>query len=671
MKKLTYYPPFHFVVFLIIGIISQYYFSIWKLDTFILISILISLIVFLYFLRNLRVLFTITTLLLFFGIGLSSVYFQDFRNHKNYFKSFSHENSSYTLKVTKALKSSNKYDKYFTEIIEVDNNKSCGKALLYIDKNHSKNNLNVDDELTTQTQILAYSNPNNPHQFNYGNYLSKNRIYHSIFINTNDNFILNEDSSKTIIGIASMFRNRIKESLSILNFGEEELSVIYALILGDRNEISNDIKQNYVNAGAIHMLAISGLHVGIVLLILSKILSLFERIKKTKNLALVISIFLLWCFAFFTGLSASVVRATTMFSFILLGKIFQKGNIPEHSLISSMFFILLIKPLLIFDVGFQLSYLAVFGIIWINPKISKLFIVKNYFLKKFWQILTVSISAQLGVLPLSLFYFHQFPSLFFMSNLIILPFLGFLLVFGFLIIILNLINILPEIFIIIYKNCIQLMNTIIGWVAHQETFLFQKISLSLFGMLSLYLVLIATCQVFFKKSIKQLIYFFTAIILLQCIFIYEKQNQLKKEELIVFHHNKASILGIRKGKKIFVNNRESKIEFNPITSYEIGENVQVTFDSLNKSVYNFKNKTIVLLDSSNIYNINKLEHPIVILQNNPKINLERLITTLKPTQIVADGTNYKNLIEKWEETCAQQKTPFHQTRQNGAYIIEE
>ena len=146
---------------------------------------------------------------------------------------------------------------------------------------------------------------------------------------------------------------------------------------------------------------------------------------------------------------------------------------------------------------------------------------------------------------------------------------------------------------------------------------------------------------------------------------------MKKEELIVFHHNKASILGIRKGKKIFVNNRESKIEFNPITSYEIGENVQVTFDSLNKSVYNFKNKTIVLLDSSNIYNINKLEHPIVILQNNPKINLERLITTLKPTQIVADGTNYKNLIEKWEETCAQQKTPFHQTRQNGAYIIEE
>ena len=163
------------------------------------------------------------------------------------------------------------------------------------------------------------------------------------------------------------------------------------------------------------------MHVGIILLILSWFLKPLERLRFGKTAKTIFIIIFLWCFAFIAGLSASVVRAVTMFTFLAVGLYFGKKRVVAYSLISSLFFLLIVKPMFLFDVGFQLSYLAVFGIIWVQPKLYQVWKPKNKVLDTIWQLFTVSIAAQVGILPLSLFYFHQFPVLFFVSNLVIIP----------------------------------------------------------------------------------------------------------------------------------------------------------------------------------------------------------------------------------------------------------
>ena len=274
------------------------------------------------------------------------------------------------------------------------------------------------------------------------------------------------------------------------NFSPNELSIINAIILGQRNNISNDLFESYKNAGAIHILAVSGLHIGIILLLLNFLLSPLERIKNGKTIKLILIIILLWIYAFIAGMSASVIRAVTMFTAIAIGWISDRPSNIKNSLIVSFFFLLLIHPLFLFDVGFQLSYTAVFSIVLIQPLIIKLWHPKWKPVHYFWQLLTVSFAAQLGILPLSLYYFHQFPGLFFISSLVIIPFLGIIIGFGILIIILALFQILPQILVDIYSFIITSMNNIIDLVAQQESFIFQEIYFSIVLMISFYLILI-------------------------------------------------------------------------------------------------------------------------------------------------------------------------------------
>ena len=304
------------------------------------------------------------------------------------------------------------------------------------------------------------------------------------------------------------FELKFKNHYVDITFTDDELAVMNALLLGQRQEISKQLSDNYSKAGAIHILAVSGLHVGVILLILSFILKPLERVNNGKLIKLVLVILSLWFFAILAGLSASVIRAVTMFSAIALGQFFNKRNAVEHSLIFSMFIILLWKPLFLFDVGFQLSYTAVFGIIWVQPVLYQLWKPTFFIVDKGWQLISVSVAAQLGVLPISLFYFHQFPALFFISNLIIIPFLGVILGLGLVVLVLSYVSILPVFLEGFYGDVISILNKVVAFVARQESFLFSEISFSALKMIFSYLLIIFRISAIFKTEYKTLFSFF-------------------------------------------------------------------------------------------------------------------------------------------------------------------
>ena len=291
-----------------------------------------------------------------------------------------------------------------------------------------------------------------------------------------------------------------------------------------------------------------------------------------------------------------------------------------------------------------------------------------------WELITVSVAAQAGVLPLSLFYFHQFPSLFLLSNLVIIPFLGVILIGGIVIVFLSLIGFLPQFLATIYGAIISLMNNFVNWISDQEQFLLKEISLSFLMMLASYVLIIFLIRFLIDRSAKKVIYLLISIIIVQSVFVFEVHQKKNKNEFIVFHKSKNSVFGIRKGKHLLVHHNLDSfdlIKSNMMTSYRIGENVSQTFKNNHSNVFQFDKKHILLVDSLGVYQLKDLKNPIVVLQYSPKINLSRLIQTVNPSNIIADGSNYKSYVKRWENTCKKQKTPFYFTGINGAYIISK
>ncbi len=672
MKKLFTYTPFYYLLFLIIGIIIQFQWNLWTFSFEALFTIFLFLIILLFiFKQRLKIAFSITTILVFILVGISIIAIQNPKNYNNYYFNNYQKESNVILTVKKVLKPGNYYNKYVANVTQVSLEETTGKILLNIQKDSAHISLQVGNQLFLKPEFKELIPPLNPYQFNYKDYLAKQHIYHQIFTNKSQ-FKKTNNSRFSLIELSATVRRKIQTSLKKYNFSKNEYAVINALLLGQRQEISKQLLQDYTNAGAIHILAISGLHIGILLLILSFLFKPIERFKYGRILKSILIILLLWMFAFIAGLSASVVRAVTMFTFVAIGSSFKKKKIIEHSLISSMFLLLLIKPLFLFDVGFQLSYLAVFGIIWVQPFLYKFWKPKLWLVDNFWRLFTVSVAAQAGILPISLYYFHQFPALFILSNLIIIPFLGGILIGGIIVIILSLFNSLPQFIVDVYSWVISLMNKTVGWVSSQEEFLFKEISMSFIEMIVWYIFIVLAFQFLIHKRIKQLKFFLISIILVQSVYISEVFQRNNKEEFIVFHKSRKNLFGIRNSKELTVYHNLDSSRINSeksIIGYKVNENIKSKSSLKKPTLLKFKSDTILIVDSLGIYQFKNIKNPIVILQNSPKINLNRLIKKLNPKQIVADGSNYKSYINKWRMTCVKRKTPFHYTGQNGAYIL--
>lgn len=668
MRKLLYFLPFHFSLFLILGICIQFYFRIWQFDFQILATIhLVFLLIFLFL--NFRKSVTFLAFAYFFFIGISTVFIQNDANYSNYYERFLKDNSSVVLKVDKVLKSSAYHDKYQAIILQVDNQQSRGTVLLNLSKDTLRNQLKVNELLISKPVFLEVNAPLNPHQFDYQKYLEKQGIRQQIFLDKNEFKSLGL-GSRTVKGWSEQFRDLVQVSMEKYHFKRDELAVINALLLGQRQDVSKQLLTDYSRAGAIHILAVSGLHVGIILMLLLKLFTPLEHFKHGKTIKTIIIILVLWMFAFVAGLSASVVRAVTMFSFLAIGQQFGSKRTILFSLFSSLFLLLIFNPFFLFDVGFQLSYLAVLGIITIQYKLYKIITFRNFLGDKIWQLTTVSMAAQIGVLPLSLYYFHQFPGLFFLSNIVIIPFLGIVLMAGIAVIFLAIFQISPQFLADTYGFIISLMNGFVTWISNQEAFLFKDISLSFWLLLASYGIIFFGIRFLMDLNAKKALYFLASCVIFQSIFLFEKVQKNQKKEWIVFHKTRQTVFGFRDKNKVeFVHNMDSIQSINSITdSYKIGENVQESNSKLNSNIYFYQNKPILIIDTLGIYQLKNLKNPIIVLQNSPKINLERMIKKVQPTQLIADGTNYKSYVIRWKKIALELKIPFHYTGENGAFI---
>jgi len=669
--QLLKFIPIKLILFLVLGILIGHYFDLGVQIPVVLTVLFISILAY-FFIKKLprnSILFGTTALLSTISIGILAVSLWNPKNNANH---YTHQNlkieHSWQIKIREVLKSSSFSDRYIAQVISMDEKPVSGKILVSFPLDNTTQKLQVDNTLITFEKFSEIHSPPNPHQFDYKKYLERIGIYKQLSLHKKNHFVAKIET-KTTLGIAAALRIKLSAKLQEANFNQEALGVIQALLLGQRNDISEATYNNYKNAGAVHILAVSGLHIGIILLLLQIILQPLELLPKGKTIKLIVIILLLWCFALLAGFSASVIRAVTMFSFVAYALFLNRPSNTFNILALSMFFILLvINPMLLFQAGFQMSYAAVFSIVWIYPLLQKLWFPKNFLLKKVWQLLSVSMAAQLGVLPISLFYFHQFPGLFFVSNLLVVPFLGLILGVGILVIILSLFDSLPDFVASWYNTLIVLMNGVVEWVAQQEAFIFRNISFDTMQLVLSYLIIIVCILAFSKLTFKRVIFLLISIIGFQVWMLFCTTKTAHKESLLVAHQSKNTILFHQSANKLQIIAKNDANTTRIATDYQIGERIKNISSKKLDNSYSFKNKTIVIIDSLGVYIPQKFDY--VLLTQSPKINLERMLDSIQPELVLVDGSNYTSYVKRWEKTCAKRKLPFHFTGEKGVFYFE-
>ena len=620
-----------------------------------------------------KIVFGVFTILISFLIGISTcIIHKETYNPKHYTNQIRDYEKNYLvgLIVNEKLKSTPKNNRYISIIKSLDGNESFGKVILNIKKTASEKNIAIGTNLKVQSSIYKNRNPFNPNQFDYSRYLENQEVYAQIY--ADESQIRIGKNTATIWSLFSNFRTKIIHNLEISNIKKGELNVLIALIVGQQQDISPEVLKDYQYAGAVHILSVSGLHVGFILLFVSFLLKPIPNSKKGSFIKLLIILISLWVFGILAGLAPSVVRSVAMFSIVAIGNHIRRTVNTYHTLLVSMLIILLFKPSFLFDVGFQLSYLALFFILWLQPILSSIWIPRNKIISYFWDIITVSFAAQIGAMPLSIYYFHQFPGLFFITNLIVLPLLGVIMIVGLIAIIIACFSSVPFFIAKPLELLITFLNYIIHRVASFEDFIIKNISFSYEMLWVSYLVILFTILWIKKPSFRRLSIALCCVLLLQGIYIFARYKSENTDELIVFNVRKSSIITARTNNLVTVYSNDSilkSLDNNlAIQSYLVGSFCEISAKKKLENLLYFKNKKILIIDSSTVY-LKNIKPDILIITNSPKLNFERLLSIWKPEQVIVDGSNFKSYIQKWEATCRKEKIPFHNTNEKGFYKI--
>ena len=677
--KVIQFPLTKITISFLIGILITYYFLPNPQHVFAFVFFTFCTFIIAYFISKSQVVnpiyFGLISSVLAFGIGATTQII-----HTNSFQKSNYINSKtifddphlISVIIREKLRSSAYNDRYIVLVKQIDHTVNTGRILLNVRKDSLKYPLEIGSYLQINGNLYKNKPIKNPNQFDYGKYLKGKQIYAQVYADASD-IKISSIVEKDVWYYTSKLRTKIIRNLEKSHFNKAELNVAIALILGQQQDISPEIIRDYQFAGAVHILSVSGLHIGFILLFVTFLLKPFPNTRQGSFIKLLIILFSLFSFGLIAGLAPSVLRSVTMFSFVAIGMYLRRNTNIFHTLLVSMLLILLVQPSFLFDVGFQLSYLALFFILWLQPLLAQLWKPNNKIAHYFWEILTVSFAAQIGTLPLSIYYFHQFPGLFFVTNLVIIPFLSVIMALGVLVMVLAAFDYVPVFLAKSLEWSIYILNRIINSIASLEQFIFRDISFNWQLMLSLYLLIIAMIIWFKKPSFNRLALAIITIIIFQIACIQTHWNVHNQRELVIFNLMKNTLIAERNGPSVtsYSNNRfvKTSSQNKTFSTYLIANFSHLASTKRLSNLIYYNDNKILILDSLGVYP-QDIHPDVLVLTQSPKINFERLLQTLKPKIVVADASNYKTIQKLWKATCIKEKIPFHATGEKGFYKLE-
>lgn len=386
------------------------------------------------------------------------------------------------------------------------------KAMAYIARDSASDTLRSGDILLFPTRLTLRREENT----SYTDYLHRSGYSGSFYLPQEEWRKAGRNPRMTLRHRAENARLWAERKYSSCGLQGEEFAIACALTLGDKSHLDKELKESYAATGASHVLAVSGLHVGIIYLVIITLLNTLLKGNRFKQTRIILALSALWFYAFIAGLSPSVVRASVMFSLVSIGEMLGRRSLTINTVFASAFIMLLYEPRYLVDVGFQLSYTAVLSILLFHEKIYKSLQFRFFLLDKAWSLTAVSIAAQLGTLPVMLYHFHRFSNLFWLSGLIVIP-AATLLIYGCALLLIT--SPLPLISAKVGKLLsllIEGMNTVIRWIEKIPLSNVESISFNGADVILLYALFASLLAVIQARSFRRICIMLSLLLTYTC-----------------------------------------------------------------------------------------------------------------------------------------------------------
>jgi competence protein ComEC len=567
------------------------------------------------------------------------------------------------------------------QVINKGKSENVSGSVLISIKDELTKKLFYGEELLIPAKYAPIDPPFNPGEFNYKSYLANHNIHYQSFLFPKQYVIIKTAQGNPVIAYALQLRQNLVTKLKVNMKDTTAIAVASTLILGYKADLSNDILQAYSKTGTIHILSVSGGHVAIIYLLLSWALGFLNGHKYGRLLKAILIIALIWAYSLLTGFSPAVCRATVMLSLIITGKTYSRYINTLNILAVSAFALLLYDPFLISDVGFQLSYLAVAGLIIFQPIVYQWLTFKNKLTDKVWLAGSVSIAAQVITFPLSAYYFHQFPVYFLISNLLIIIPVSIILYSGILLLLLPQMAVLSQALGYLLEKCILLMNKVLSYIEHAPYASIGKIWLTAFEYMLLYAITLLAFYFMYNKKA----WFIKAALVCTLLFSisigikhFRADNMqlvtflnLRKHSGIVFKNgNKGIVLtDLPDTDKNFMYTIQPGLDSNRITDYKVynlNSNIQSAYLIKQGGLMQFLNKRLVMLN-----------HGTAIRSITPRLQSNYLYITsntyadttiiAKCNMLIIDGSNTDKQITKLSEAANKLNVNYKILKRNKSF----
>lgn len=587
------------------------------------------------------------------------------------------------LRLLEPLSEKQKTYKAQAEIISVQHNgktkQVSGDIILYFQKDSVMPSLQYGNIIAINKPLQEIKNAGNPGGFDYKRYALFNGITHQLFVKKTDYVVLNATKTsffwsfiyRTKAYILSVLRTHIK--------GDQEISVAEALLIGYRDDLDRDLVQAYSNTGVVHVIAISGLHLGLIYWLLLLLFQPLNKYKQLKWLKPLLVLSLLWIFSLLTGAGASVLRAAIMFTFISGGDLLsKKGNI-YNSMAASAFVLLCYNPFYLWDVGFQLSYAAVLSIVLFMKPIYHWLSFNNKLLDKAWQLNAVTLSAQILTLPLCMYHFHQAPNLFLITNFVAVPLSSIILFGEILLIAVSFIQPVAAFTGTVFSYLLKWMNEFIIWADHFTFAVTDGIQHHPLQTILLYAFIAATGIWLLQKNTKALKWsagFLAAFFLLQSVFVYQTGKQKK---LIVYNLSQHTAIDFMLGSQYLFKGDSVLLQDGFLRNFHLKPS-RILFHSyhsplipasMQNNSYSINGKKIIHINQSYVYDSlqARIKADVLIISKNPRLYITDLLKTVDCKLVVFDSSNPQWKINLWKKDCERLQLNYFCTSEQGAFVM--
>lgn len=558
-------------------------------------------------------------------------------------------------------------------------------TLMITIKDSAAMQLTYGDELLISGKYAAIDPPFNPAEFNYKKYLAHQNIYYQEFLYPGQYRLLQSHAGNMLIANALALRLQMVEKLKNQMHDPNAIAVASTLILGYKADLSEDVLQAYSKTGTIHVLSVSGAHVAIIWALLAFMLNFLNRFRHGRVIKAIIIIPIIWYYAMLTGFSPAVCRAAVMISTVIIGKTYNRYINNLNILAISAFILLLYNPLLITDVGFQLSYLAVAGLVVLQPVVYKWLTFSNNWIDKLWALCSVSIAAQVITFPLSAFYFHQFPVYFLFSNLFIIIPTAVIMYSGIFYLLLPQIPFISALLAWVLEKTILLMNAVLAWVEHLPFASINKIWLTATEYLLLYAIIICVFYFLYHRKIWLLRAGIVLAPLLAVSISIKRYSSystnsiaflnLRKNMGIVFKSGNHAIIvsdlaDTDKTYNYSIRPYLDSCKISDVILYKPDQDIRSAFLRKQGNFIQFRNQSVALINKGYEDTIPavKLKTDYLYITGNPKISLAIINKNYEYHSIIIDATNAPKTVQFIVDQTRTLPTNYVVLKRNKSFV---